>query len=347
MPPTTEDALVHRPSEPLSPERIDAYLAQGWFRFGGVMRTTRYSVWEERTLRTTLWIRSNLQDYRFSRSNRRLLSKVHRRYRVEHHPMVLDARHERLYAAYIVQVGGDRPQTLIDFLGGPEALGTYETQEISIWDEDELIAFSYYDAGDEGLMSLLGVFAPLYRKESLGMATLLLEIERAQQLDMRFHYSGYVLPGEPRMDYKLRAGAIEFLDPDELTWHPWDDFDPSELPDRRTQSNLNRVGKALAERGVRCRRMLNPLFELARTASLEEPMVDQPLMLLVGESSPLHIVTWNDPERCFVVELGMPAYVRHRRGADGPEHTTPTAIVRSTIGTRETAAEVASLLTPD
>lgn len=336
--------MVRLPSNPLSPTTIDNYLEQGWFRFGGVMRTTRYSVWEERDLRTTLWIRSRLDDYQFSRSNRRLLRKTHDRFEIRQHPMVVDARHQELYAAYIVHVGGDRPGTLVDFLGGEDAAAMWNTEEISIWDDGELVGFCYFDAGNQSLMSLLGVFSPLYARQSLGYATLLLETEVALQRGMRFHYSGYVLPGEPRMDYKLRVGGIEFLEPDEGTWHPWSAFRPEMLPDRRMRRQLDKVGRELAMRGVRCRRMLNPLFEMAHTAALDEQMVDQPMVLLVGERTPLHLITWDDPERRFVVELGVPAYVRHRRGADGPEHTTPTAIVKEFVADLPDATAVAELL---
>lgn len=336
--------MVQRPTSTLAPERIDSYLAQGWFRFGGTMRTTRFSVWEERDLRTTLWIRSNLQGYQFSRSNRRLLARVHRRFTVRQHPVCYDAQHEALYAAYIVQVGGDRPATLVDFLGGHEAIPNYDTQEISIWDGSELIAFCYFDVGVDSLMSLLGVFAPLRSRESLGSATLLLEIELALQRGMKFHYSGYVLPGERRMDYKLRAGAIEFLDPDTLIWHPWSAFDPEQLADRRMRRKLDEAGTALGAHGFRCRRLLNPLFELARSATMDEVMVDQPLLLLVGEGSLLHLVTWNDPKRRYVLEQGVPGYVRHRRGPDGPEHTTPTAIVRNGVGECATTDELIRLI---
>lgn len=336
--------MVHASQLELTPDKIDDYLARGWFRFGGTMRTTRLTVWEERDLRTTLWIRSNLNGFRFSKGNRRVLNRIRKRFSIRRHAFQLDAAHEALYAAYIIEVGGDRPASLTDFLGG-DARADYPTREISMWDGDELVAFSLYDEGRDSLMSLLGVFAPLHRNLSLGYASLLLEVELCLETQRSFHYSGYVLPGEPRMDYKLRVGAIEYLDPYEQIWHPWSRFDPIQLPDRRIRERLDQVGRLAARRGLRCRRLLNPLFELAHSTNLDEHMVDQPLLLMVGEPlPPLHLVTWNDEERMFEVMTGVPAVVRHRRSLDGPEHTTATAIVQSSVGSATTPTEVVELI---
>ena len=74
--------MVHSAPRTITPEALDDYLARGWFRFGGTMRTTRFTVWEERDLRTTLWTRTRLDDFQWSRSNRRLLSRTRRAFRV-------------------------------------------------------------------------------------------------------------------------------------------------------------------------------------------------------------------------------------------------------------------------
>jgi arginyl-tRNA--protein-N-Asp/Glu arginylyltransferase len=321
---------------------LDAQLADGWFRFGGTMRTTSFTVWEERHLRTTLWTRTSMNGFLWSKSNRRLLGRVRSRFTVEEGPMRLDAEHELLYARYIAHVGGERPPSLTEFLGGDELVGCYATREISIRDGGRLVAFSLFDLGRASVMSLLGVFDPDLQRESLGYATMALEVDLARERALGWHYSGYVLPGEPRMDYKLRVGGMEFLDPDTHLWRPITELDVEQLPDQRMRVALDRVGRRLGTSGVRCRRMLNPLFELADSPVIVERMVDQPMMLMVHTlRAPFPIVTWNDPERRFEVWDGQPAVIRHRRTAEGPERTTATALIQREIGRYRLAAEAA------
>lgn len=334
--------MVHAPPRSEFSEQLDRQLAEGWFRFGGTMRTTRYTVWEERHLRTTLWTRTALDGFTWSRSNRRLLQRIRRLYTVREGPMRLDAEHELLYARYIAHAGGERPPTLTEFLGGEELLAGFATREIAIYDHEKLIAFSLFDRGRSSLMSLLGAFDPDYRADSPGYATMVLEVDFAREQGLSHHYSGYVLPGEPRMDYKLRVGGMEFLDPDHLVWRPYASLDPRALPDQRMRAALDHVGRRLGAEGVRCRRMLNPLFELADSPAIDERMVDQPMMLMVHTPrAPLPIVTWDDVERRYDAWDGLPAVIRHRRTFDGPERTTATALIQSEIGSYGSAEETA------
>ncbi|MCB9670582.1 MAG: GNAT family N-acetyltransferase [Alphaproteobacteria bacterium] len=333
--------MVHSAPRTITPEALDDYLARGWFRFGGTMRTTRFTVWEERDLRTTLWTRTRLDDFQWSKSNRRLLSRTRRAFRVVEQPARLDAAHEALYARYIRHVGGERPSTLIDFLGGEDLHACFATRELALYDGERLVAFSYFDQGRTSLMSLLGVFDPDLERASLGYATLALEVEHGLQHGLEHHYSGYVLPGEPRMDYKTRIGGMQFLHPDAMDWQDWEHLDHDLLPDRRTLNALDRVGRALTRYGVPARRLLNPLFEIADSPAITERMVDQPVFLMVGRGgAPIPMVTWDDEARRYDLWMGVPAVIRHRRSEEGPEKTTGTALIHQEHGRFGLAADV-------
>jgi arginine-tRNA-protein transferase len=325
--------MVHSARKSISPAALDDYLARGWFRFGGTMRTTRFTVWEERDLRTTLWTRTRVDGLRWSKSNRRVLNRVRKRYRVVERRAVVDDTHDALYTHYIHHVGGERPSTLEDFLGGFDLHASFQTREIALYDGRDLVGFSYFDLGTDSVMSLLGVFHPAYARDSLGYASMLLEVELARATGRSFHYSGYVLPGEPRMDYKTRVGGMEFLDPDTEVWRPWVELDVSTLPDRRTLAALDRVGRSLGRYGIPARRVLNPLFEIADSPAIAERMVDQPVLLMVGRGvAPMPLVTWDDIAQRFDVWTGTPAIIRHKRSEDGPEKSTRTALIRDQHG---------------
>ncbi len=338
--------MVHHKAVPVSPQAIDDYLERGWFRFGGTMRTTRFTVWRERHLRTTLWTRTRLEGFRWSKSNRRLLRRIRRRFTVREGPARIDAAHEALYSRYIAHVGGERPPTLMDFLGGPDLHARFATRSITIHDGERLVAFSYFDPGHTSLMSLLGAYDPAYARESLGYGTLVLEVEHARRSGMAFHYSGYVLPGEPSMDYKLRIGGIEFLHPDTGEWLDWSALPTVVLPDRRTLDALEELAHALGAHGIPSRTLLNPLFEIADSPAITERMVDQPVFLVAGEGfPPFPIVTWNDLARRYDLWSGISAIIRHRRSEDSPERSTATALIHHEHGSFTHAdATVAALI---
>jgi len=333
--------MVHSNPESITRDDLDVHLEKGWFRFGGTMRTTRFTVWEERHLRSTIWTRTDIDGLKWSRSNRRLLRRVRDRFDIRVQPVQLDLEHEELYRDYCSHVGGERPANLVDFLGGEPAMLSYATQEVSIRHEGRLVGFSLFDAGHTSVMSLLGAFHPDYSRQSLGMASMLLEVEHARQHNMRWHYSGYILPGEPRMDYKLRVGAMHFLHPDSSSWQPIDVLEHTVLPDQRMRNALERVGRALGRSGVRCRRMLNPLFELAESPVISERMVSEPMLIMVNsDKAPFPIITWNDIDYIYELWKGLPAVIRHRRSWDGPEKSTGTALIQEEVGRYRTAAEV-------
>jgi arginyl-tRNA--protein-N-Asp/Glu arginylyltransferase len=333
--------MVHSPPEPITARALDTYLERGWFRFGGTMRTTRFTVWEERHLRSTIWTRTDVDHLRWSKSNRRALNRVRKNYTIDVHPLALTEEHEALYQRYCAFVGGERPATLVDFLGGEDAVDCYDTLQISIRQGRDLAAFSLFDAGDTSLMSLLGAFDPSFAKDSLGMASMLLEVEFARETGRSYHYSGYVLPGEPRMDYKLRVGAMEFLHPDHTVWQPIEALEHTVLPDERMRNALDRIGRGLGRAGVRCRRMLNPLFELADSPVIPEPMIAEPMLVMVNSrTEPFPIVTWDDHQREYQLWTGQPAVIRHRRSWDGPERATGTALIDAAEGRFSTAADV-------
>ncbi|MCB9675240.1 MAG: hypothetical protein H6737_08995 [Alphaproteobacteria bacterium] len=333
--------MVRSTPDTVTRDALDDYLARGWFRFGGTMRTTRFTVWEERHLRSTIWTRTDIPALQWSRSNRRLLARVRRDYDIQVHPLDVGPEHEALYRAYCEHVGGERPANLTDFLGGEEAIDCYDTQQITIRRDGRLAGFSLFDAGNRSIMSLLGAFDPTHSRQSLGMASMLLEVEHGRERGLAWHYSGYVLPGEPRMDYKLRVGAMQFLHPDSDVWQPIESLEHTVLPDQRMRNALDRIGRGLGRAGVRCRRMLNPLFELAESPVISERMVAEPMLVMVNSNrAPFPIITWNDPDRVYELWTGLPAVIRHRRTWDGPERSTGTALIQGEVGRFHTASEL-------
>lgn len=268
---------VTRPDQ-LSPEELDLYLAEGWFRIGQSLMTCRL-IHSSRGLRSTIWTRLPLAGHRFSSSARRLLSQNRRRYRVEHRPLLIDAAREALYQRYLTIAEGERSASLSDFLSHHADRGLFDTHEISLWDVDELVALSWFDRGRDSVQSLLGIYEPAFHRDSLGFTTMLLEVDHAAREGLAFHYPGYVLPGDPSMDYKLRLGAMEFLDPWTQAWRPLPELAGTRLPHLALEQALEAVSAALEAAGYPNTLRSYPMFEAPAWQEELPAAIDQPLVV--------------------------------------------------------------------
>jgi arginine-tRNA-protein transferase len=266
---------IHRP-ERFTPDELDGYLARGWYRIGQTLMTCRFVLYEG-VLRSAVWTRAPLDSVHLGKSSKKLLQRNDRRFRITAGPHVPDASREALYERYVSWARGDRPETLRQFLRGDGITDVFRTQELAIWEGDRLVGLSLFDLGKQSLQSLAGIFDPELADYSIGFYSLLLEIRHAQELGLAWHYAGYVLPGEPSMDYKLRVKGLEFLDPETNRWRPYAEIDPARLPTDRLDRALNAAAVALRTRGADPRIRLYPAFELgaydpALAYCLGEPM---------------------------------------------------------------------------
>ncbi len=269
---------VLRPAR-LSPAELDRYLVEGWFRIGQALMSC-HAVLFEGVLRSAIWTRLPLADHRFRKSNRKLLARNDRRYTTEVGPARIDAARERLYQRYRATVRGDRSPTLEDFLYGDSERDIFDTWEICVRDDaQQIVAFSWFDRGHTTLQSLVGVYDPALKSHSLGYYTMLKEVEYGIRSGMTYFYPGYVLPGEPAMDYKLRVGEVEFLEGGTGQWRPWPELPTHTLPVDGLRQALEAAVEGLAERNIDASIRLYPMFEAPAWHAHLRGCLDQPLVL--------------------------------------------------------------------
>ena len=272
---------------------LDRFLASGWYRIGPTLMTCKCLVFSG-VLRSSLWTRLVLTDFTFRKGLRKLMAQNARRYRVTVGPFTIDAEREALYRRYKTIVDGERSPSLRDFLFGDTTSEAFDTRELAVWDGDKLVAFAWFDEGLESIQSLIGVYEPSLKKHSLGFYSMLIEIEYGIQTGKKYHYSGYVLPGDPSMDYKLRVGELEFLDQDQRRWRPWSDVDDYALPTTRLEQALEAVTESLTRLRIKSEVRAYPWFDAGVYNPALARCIDQPLVL---ESRPLMaqplIVTWD------------------------------------------------------
>jgi arginyl-tRNA--protein-N-Asp/Glu arginylyltransferase len=101
----------------------------------------------------------------------------------------------------------------------------FKTNCISIYDGGRLIAGGYFDIGQVASASILHFFDPEYKRYSLGKYLILLTIDFLKSNGFEFYYPGYVIAGNPKMDYKLFLGkeAAYYFDPGTESWKIFED----------------------------------------------------------------------------------------------------------------------------
>ncbi len=261
----------------IAPETLDKYLATGWHPMGQAMYTCKFSFFNGR-LYSAIWTRTRLRNYSFSKRNRKLMRRNAKRFRIEYRPFVLEEVHEKLFERYANHFDGRLSRTLAAYLLDERDRNIFDSMETRVYDGDRLVAFSCFHLGERSLASIIGVYDPDYRRYSLGYYTLLLEIAYGIEHGFSYFYPGYVIPGNPRFDYKLRTGYIQFFDFWKQVWRPWEDFGAQYDPLQVTFKRLSRLGTLLVEQGIGSRLLYNPFFEgnlfgLHSNSYLEQPVV--------------------------------------------------------------------------
>ena len=246
--------------EEIFPEELDHYLAKGWFRMGQMIFTCRFLSFKN-SLYTALWIRTQLNGFKFSKSQRKLIAHNRRKFTVISRKAIFDKEKETLYKIHKKRFEGYVSKSLKASLFGESTLNIYDTYEIAIYDGDRLAAVSFFDRGEETLASIMGMYDPAYSKFSLGYYTMLEEMDYGIKHDYQTYYPGYVVPGYEKFDYKLRVGGVEYFDEDSQTWPSYDDIDFDQLLSSQLYSQLKKISKLLSEKGIEHKQWLYPLFD--------------------------------------------------------------------------------------
>lgn len=219
-------------------------------------------------------IRLPLEAYQFKKSLRRIMRKNARRFRVEIGHAHLTKEKERLYQQHRHRFRGFVFDSLLAFLKADVREDIFDTYEVCVYDGDRLVAVSFFDMGQLSIASLIGLFVQdeAYKAHSLGIYTMLLEVDYAMACGKRFYYPGYVLDRDSELDYKLRLGDYEFYDW-KGHWRPMNRFRQDLLPAYRLHQRMNRMKEALRSRGIPYKQWLYPLFSLSYLENLEEELV--------------------------------------------------------------------------
>ncbi len=241
-------AQAHTP-EYLSPDDLDLYLEQGWFRMGQTIFTTNFLHFKDQ-LYSAIWLRIILNDLS-SDSTQIKLFKRNAVFRTTIKPAELTEDKEELYIKYKQSLPFQPSESLSHLLfGRNDSHDTiYNTYEITVHDGDRLIACGFFDIGETSAAGISSFYDPEYKKYSLGKYLIYAKIEHCKNLKLRYFYPGYFVPGYSFFDYKLTIGksALEFL---HLASHQWfyiELFSSEHIPLKTMFDKMAIVQKRLVE----------------------------------------------------------------------------------------------------
>ncbi len=330
--------IIH-PRQFLDPDQLDAFLERGWRPTGQSIYTSDYLRTDDDELHGCLQIRLPLKDFSFKKRHRKLLRRNKKRFYAQHAKagfpdQELLAVNRKYMADHPDKTREDLEYNVINE-AGQQVLNTHV---LRIFDGEKLVAFSYYDLGQRVMYAKAGIYDPLYASASLGLYTMLLEVEHARELGFTHYYPGYYSPTFPAFDYKLRLGPMEYRDISTAEWQPraTDADAQPEDPLTSNRQKLREAGEALTSAGIRAEFREYPSFtgRFRPVQQGENIMLDAPQLLLIGRPLPLEfyfVLTYDNEVRRYRFDIvrtanlyDMRVQILSREGV--PRFTTPVVV---------------------
>jgi arginine-tRNA-protein transferase len=159
-------------------------------------------------------VRLNVQEFSHSRSQKRCKNK-NKMITVIQKSTDFNIEHYQLYSEYVTSRhpggGMDEPSSekYLDFLTSRWS----DTNFFEFREQDKLIAVAVTDIVINGLSAVYTFFAssPEYDKRSLGVYSILWQIEEAQRRGMKWLYLGYWIRECNKMNYKNKYQPLEYF----------------------------------------------------------------------------------------------------------------------------------------
>jgi leucyl-tRNA---protein transferase len=197
-------------AESVTPAQLDMLLASGWRHFGTQFFRYNIALYRDE-IRRVMPLRIRLADFRLSKSQRRILRR-NEDLNVVIRPAAVTPESEDLFHRHKQRFDHNLPSTIYSFLSREPARVPCECRELALLYDKTLIGVGYFDLGQISSSGVYTSFDPLESKRSLGIFTILKEIEFAIDSGREFYYPGYVYQGESFYDYKKQLSAGEIFD---------------------------------------------------------------------------------------------------------------------------------------
>lgn len=216
MTPELDDAFI---CDSVPAEFMDRLWAAGWRHFGRYFFRYSSQPDEHGATQTITPLRIDLASCFFTKSQRRVLSR-NTDLRHDIVPAALDEGLQAMFHRHKQRFSQNVPDALENFLGPDPKHGPCACRMVRVFEGERLIAASFFDVGQNAASSVYGLFEPEFTKRSLGIFTMLLEIQHCRESGLRWLYPGYATHGPSAYDYKKQFRGTEWLDWSTGEWSP-------------------------------------------------------------------------------------------------------------------------------
>ncbi len=281
-----------------APKLMDKLLNLGYFRSGKSMFHSPVT-FIDGVANSTIRTRLTLENHQLGKSSRKLLAKNNRRFTHELVDLVLDEEVLDLYDIYKKECfKGDLNGMLSEWLEGSFEKEIFNTKIIKFYDAGTLVAASFVDLGLASMASIMGIYHPDYSKYSMGIYSMLVEVEYAKQKELTYYYPGYILSASPRFEYKKKVGNLEYKSFDNVNWREEEELVEGDFFVEKTLSKLELVKEKLRECEIESEVFAYPLFTWS-TYPMDASLMEQYFFLRVNVDlfDTLHITVVYDIKR--------------------------------------------------
>lgn len=240
-------------------------------------------------------IRLNIENFSHRKSQKKLLRKATDRFDIQYGKATLNKEKERLYQQHKHRFKGFIHGSLEEYLYANFGESVFDTREVCIYDGDKLIAVSYFDLGDRGMASLLGLYDEDYKSWSLGKVTMLKEIEFGLETGRKWYYPGYILDLPSNFDYKLELGKMEYYSP-ARRWVSYDKFVPKATNAYSIRTKTQELSNELHSRGLNHKVWLYPYFSMGYVGPWNAFFLKAPALIELGHDMQGFIAMSYSPE---------------------------------------------------
>lgn len=212
---------------------LDDYLSRGWYRMGQFIFTGHVMVLNER-FHLLHWLRLSVAEINYGKKQKSIIRK-NGRFHTRIKPFAITEEIENLYTLYRASTDFEASPSVYSYLMEGNENNVFDTQCIEVRDNDKLIAIGYFDEGENSIAGILNFYDPAYSSFSLGKYLMLVKIDYGKKMSKQWYYTGYIVNGYPKFDYKLFADihATQVFNRHDETWSvfQWTSIFNDVLPD--------------------------------------------------------------------------------------------------------------------
>lgn len=194
----------------VTPAQLDQLLARGWRHFGPHFFRYNLGIYNNE-IRRIIPLRVRLSEFRLSKSQLR----VRRRnddLAVTVEPVKRTAEVQELFQRHKQRFKQHPPESIYSFISEDPDMELSSTFQQAVRFNGQLLAVGFFDIAESSASGIYTSFEPDESRRSLGIFTILKEIETAISQGKDFYYLGYCYSGSSFYDYKKLFHGTEAFD---------------------------------------------------------------------------------------------------------------------------------------